>query len=137
MTSLRYFLPASQLNGKQMAPRLLQDIACYAWGENLVPLKSGGGRKGDVGRQGKAGVTFTLLAVQISSHHTTIRISRCYISWRHMQTRSQLPSLQLATKPSFIIFLRGNDLGHALRSWKEQKSSNFPHIYLSWLQPGC
>lgn len=22
-------------------------------------------------------------------------------------------------KPSFIIFLRGNDLGRALRSWKE------------------
>jgi len=88
-----------------MAPRLLHDIASNAWGEHLAPLKPRGGRKGAGRREGKAGVAFTLLSTQISSHLTTTLNISTQVSWRHMRVDSQLPSLQPAIKPSVINFL--------------------------------
>lgn len=54
-----------------MAPKLLQDIVSNARVKNLTPQKSRGGRKGDGGGEGKAGLAVTLLSVQISFHHTS------------------------------------------------------------------
>lgn len=102
MTSLRYFLPTSQLKGKQMAARLLKDIVPDARGENLTALESRGGRRG----AGRARRTLD------ATFHFVL-----------------LPHLPLATKPSFGIFSRGTDLGHSLSSCsqgQQQLALNLP-----------
>lgn len=40
--------------------------------KNLTPRKSRGGRKGDGGGEGKAGLAVTLLSIQIFSYHPSI-----------------------------------------------------------------
>lgn len=96
MTSLRYFLPTSQLKGKQMAARLLKDIVPGAWGENLTPLESRGGRRGAGRARRTLDATFHFIL---------------------------LPHLPPATEPSFGIFSQGTDLGHSLSScsWGQQQ----------------
>lgn len=104
MTSLRYFLPTSQLKGKQMAARLLKDIVPGAWGENLTPLESRGGRRGAGRARRTLDATFHFIL---------------------------LPHLPPATEPSFGIFSQGTDLGHSLSSCsrgQQQHPLNLPLV---------
>lgn len=135
MTSLRYFLPTSQLKGKQMAPKLLQDIVSSARGEKSHTTEIQGSQEGRWGRRRKswAGCYSALHPDLLLSHLNPEHLEATFHGYLQECTHS-CPVFNQPANPALLI-PSGAIIWSIPYAPKQAEKQQIPCICL--LQPGC